>query len=157
MTVGMMWLAGRADHMAGLMAPIQLSSITPVAAEAGAAEGDPRPVFTWEGPWQSVLGLVCSYLPSDEGSAPRLVAGGGKLPFSFISVKGPTRRLVVPLIFGGVGPYDDDHNHDDDNDGDDDNDDDDDDDTDDRQQRLSGRVGHRDRRVSTSAARPEPE
>jgi WD40 repeat protein len=50
--------------------------LTPVAAEAGAAEGDPRPVYTWEGPPASTSSLVRSYAPSN-GGAPRLVAGVG--------------------------------------------------------------------------------
>jgi WD40 repeat protein len=60
--------AGRvAKHMAELPA-----DLTPVAAEAGVAEGDPRPVYTWAGPARNMQGLVRSYTPSD-GGAPRLV------------------------------------------------------------------------------------
>jgi hypothetical protein len=47
-----------------------------VAAEAGAAEGDPRPVYTWAGPSGSEMSLVRSYTPSD-GGVPRLVANVG--------------------------------------------------------------------------------
>jgi WD40 repeat protein len=57
--------------MAGLVGT--LADLTPVAAEAGAAEGDPRPVYTWTGPSGGEEGLLCSYTPSD-GCAPRLVA-----------------------------------------------------------------------------------
>jgi WD40 repeat protein len=50
-----------------------LPDLTPVAVEAGAAEGDPRPVYTWAGPRGKDLSIVRSYTPSD-GGAPRLVA-----------------------------------------------------------------------------------
>jgi WD40 repeat protein len=53
-----------------------MEDLTPVAAEAGAAEGDPRPVYTWAGPWGSELTLVRSFTPSDE-DAPRLIATAG--------------------------------------------------------------------------------
>jgi hypothetical protein len=64
--------------MAGLVGTTALPNLTPVAAEAGAAEGDPRPVYTWEGYADELtrppeMGLICSYTPSD-GGAPRLVA-----------------------------------------------------------------------------------
>jgi hypothetical protein len=62
--------------MAGSAGTRTLPDLTPVAAEAGAAEGDPRPVYTWTGPSGGALGLVCSYPPSD-GGAPRLVADVG--------------------------------------------------------------------------------
>jgi WD40 repeat protein len=62
--------------MAGLDGTALLPDLTPVAAEAGAAEGDPRPVYTWTGPQAIIKGLVCSYRPSD-GGAPRLVADLG--------------------------------------------------------------------------------
>jgi hypothetical protein len=60
--------------MAGLVGAAGLADLTPVAAEAGAgaAEGDPRPVYTWMSPSEGG-GLVGSYLPSD-GGAPRLVS-----------------------------------------------------------------------------------
>jgi hypothetical protein len=60
--------------MAGLVGTTRLADLTPVAAETGPAEGDPRPVYTWEGPGGSRLSLVRSYPPSD-GGAPRLAAG----------------------------------------------------------------------------------
>jgi hypothetical protein len=72
-------VAGRGadQHMAGLVDTVTLPDLTPVAAEAGAAsEGDPRPVYTWEGPWVTRSCLVRSYLPSG-GGAPRLVGGVG--------------------------------------------------------------------------------
>jgi WD40 repeat protein len=55
-----------------------MEDLTPVAPEAGAAEGDPRPVYTWAGHWGTELTLVRSFTPSD-GDAPRLIAtaGGG--------------------------------------------------------------------------------
>jgi hypothetical protein len=56
-----------AKHMAGLVA-----DLTPVAAGEGAAEGDPRPVYTWTGPSGSEMNMVRSYPPFD-GGAPRLV------------------------------------------------------------------------------------
>jgi hypothetical protein len=62
--------------MAGLVGITLQPDLTPVAAEAGAAEGDPRPIYTWAGSSGGVLGFVSSYLPSD-GGAPRLVAVGG--------------------------------------------------------------------------------
>jgi hypothetical protein len=72
-----MLLAGGADqHMAGLVGTMRLAGLTRLAAEAGAAEGDPRPVYTWEGTAGSELSLVRSYLPSD-GGPPRLVADVG--------------------------------------------------------------------------------
>jgi hypothetical protein len=55
--------------MAGLVG----YTLTPVAAEAGAAEGEPRLVYTWAGPQANMPSLVRSYLPSD-GGTPRLVA-----------------------------------------------------------------------------------
>jgi hypothetical protein len=62
--------------MAGSAGTITLPDLTPVAAEAGAAEGDPRPVYTWTGSSGRALGLVGSYSPSG-GGAPRLVADVG--------------------------------------------------------------------------------
>jgi hypothetical protein len=59
--------------MAGLIDTTVLPNLTPVAAEAGAAEGEPRPVYTWEGPLDSTPAIVRSYTPSG-GGAPRLVA-----------------------------------------------------------------------------------
>jgi hypothetical protein len=59
--------------MAGLADMITPADLTPVAAEAGAAEGDPRPVYTWMGSLGSRLSMVGSYPPSG-GGAPRLVA-----------------------------------------------------------------------------------
>jgi WD40 repeat protein len=50
--------------------------LTPGAAEAGWAEGDPRPVYTWAGPSGGEEGIVSSYTPSD-GGAPRLIAEAG--------------------------------------------------------------------------------
>jgi WD40 repeat protein len=61
--------------MAGLVDTTSLGDLTPVAAEARATEGDPRPVYTWEGPPGTKKSMVRSYLPSD-GGAPRLVAAG---------------------------------------------------------------------------------
>jgi WD40 repeat protein len=58
--------------MAGLVGTTVLPDLTPVAAEAGAAEGDPRPVYTWAGPPDRRLGAIRSYPPSG-GGAPRLV------------------------------------------------------------------------------------
>jgi WD40 repeat protein len=52
-----------------------MADLTPVAAEAG-AEGDPRPLYTWAGPWGTGHSLVCSYRPSN-GGAPRLVVVAG--------------------------------------------------------------------------------
>jgi WD40 repeat protein len=61
--------------MEGVIGTIHLGDLRPVAAEAGAAEGDPRPVYTWTAPrWWG--GIVRSYTPSD-GGAPRLVADHG--------------------------------------------------------------------------------
>jgi hypothetical protein len=37
--------------MAGLAGIVGLGDLTPVAAEAGAAKGGPRPVYTWTGRW----------------------------------------------------------------------------------------------------------
>jgi hypothetical protein len=54
----------------------QMTNLAAVAAEAGAAEGDPRPLYTKAGPWGIELSLVRSYPPSD-GGAPRLVATAG--------------------------------------------------------------------------------
>jgi hypothetical protein len=74
-----MWLTGgEADqHMAGLVGTVTLPDLTPLAAEAGAAEGDPRPVYKWVGPSHyGSLRLVRSYPPSG-GGAPRLVADVG--------------------------------------------------------------------------------
>jgi WD40 repeat protein len=66
--------------MAGLGGTVTLADLTPVAAEAGAAEGDPRPVYMWTSPSGDEQGLVRSYTPSG-GGAPRLVVaaavGGG--------------------------------------------------------------------------------
>jgi hypothetical protein len=58
--------------VAGPVGTTVLADLTPVAAEAGAAEGDPRPVYTWVGP-SGHQGRVRSYPPSG-GGAPRLVA-----------------------------------------------------------------------------------
>jgi hypothetical protein len=54
----------------------QMTDLRRVAPEAGAAEGDPRLVFTRSGRWGRELGLVGSYPPSD-GGAPRLVGSAG--------------------------------------------------------------------------------
>jgi hypothetical protein len=62
--------------MAGLVDITVPEDLRPVAAEAGAAEGDPGPVYTWTGPLGRETGLVRSYVPSD-GGAPRLVADVG--------------------------------------------------------------------------------
>jgi hypothetical protein len=62
--------------MADLDGIIHLADLTPLAAEAGAAEGDPRPVYTWAGPSRTDTVNICSYTPSD-GGAPRLVADVG--------------------------------------------------------------------------------
>jgi WD40 repeat protein len=63
--------------MGGLIGTILMPDLTPVAAEAEAAEGDPRPVYTWSSvprPWHFTgRDVLCSFTPSDEG-APRLVA-----------------------------------------------------------------------------------
>jgi hypothetical protein len=67
--------------MAELVGTTGLGDLMPVASEAGAAEGHPRPVYTWTGRWGKDVSLVRSYVPSD-GDAPRLVAvagGGGSL------------------------------------------------------------------------------
>jgi hypothetical protein len=61
--------------MAGLFDTITMPDLRPVAAEAGAAEGDPRLVYTWAGLSKAMMSLARSYLPSD-GGAPRLVAAG---------------------------------------------------------------------------------
>jgi WD40 repeat protein len=54
-------------------ATLYLPDLTPVAAEAGAAEGDPRWVYTCPAqPGQQAL-VLCSYTPTG-GGAPRLVA-----------------------------------------------------------------------------------
>jgi WD40 repeat protein len=53
-----------------------MTDLRRVTAEAGAAEGNPRPLYTWAGPWGSELTLVRSYTPSG-GDAPRLVAAVG--------------------------------------------------------------------------------
>jgi WD40 repeat protein len=58
--------------MAGLVGTTVLADLTPVAAEAGAAEGDPRPVYKWTSPSADEDSMVRSYTPSD-GGAPRLV------------------------------------------------------------------------------------
>jgi hypothetical protein len=73
-------LAGKGYQMAGLASTSGLRGLTPVAAEAGALEGDPRPVYTWAGPTGKGPSLVRSYPPSDGGLAPRLVArvSGGR-------------------------------------------------------------------------------
>jgi hypothetical protein len=66
--------------MAGLVGTVPLPDLTPVAAEAGTAEGDPRPLYSWAGP-RGYTPLIRFYTPSD-GGAPRLVArvrGGGLL------------------------------------------------------------------------------
>jgi hypothetical protein len=72
---GLRWrAAGRRFHpMAGLLGSNGLQDLTPVAAGAGAAEGTPRPVYTWTGRWGKDVSLVGSYPPPD-GGAPRLVA-----------------------------------------------------------------------------------
>jgi WD40 repeat protein len=62
--------------MDGQAGTVVLPDLTPVAAEAGAAEGDPRPIYTWEGPLKARPVTVRSYTPSDGGAA-RLVAGLG--------------------------------------------------------------------------------
>jgi WD40 repeat protein len=54
----------------------QMEDLAPVAPEAGAAEDNPRPLYTWAGPVGGELSLVRSYIPSD-GDAPRLVATAG--------------------------------------------------------------------------------
>jgi hypothetical protein len=60
--------------MSGLIGPIRLEDLTPVPAEAGAAEGDPRLVYSWTGASRyDTFAVVRSYTPSD-GGAPRLVA-----------------------------------------------------------------------------------
>jgi hypothetical protein len=51
--------------MAGLVGTVTLGDLTPVAAEAKAAEGDPRPVYTWAGPSGSEMNIVRSYTLSD--------------------------------------------------------------------------------------------
>jgi hypothetical protein len=64
--------AGRGAGLVGGTAG--LADLTPVkAAEARAAEGDPRPVYTWAGPPGTKMSLVRSYTPS-HGGAPRLIA-----------------------------------------------------------------------------------
>jgi hypothetical protein len=63
--------------MAGLDGTAGLPDLTPVAAEAGAVEGDPRPVYTWAGPPGGWASMAHAYTPSDGGLAPRLVAGSG--------------------------------------------------------------------------------
>jgi hypothetical protein len=67
------WLAAEPHQMAGLVGTTVLADLTPVAAEAGAAEGDIRWVYTWEGLPGNWMSKVRSYPPSD-GGAPRLVA-----------------------------------------------------------------------------------
>jgi hypothetical protein len=64
------WMFGRGAD--------KLADLTPVAAEAGAgaAEGDPRPVYTWAGPPGSRLSSLGSYTPFG-GGPPRLVADVG--------------------------------------------------------------------------------
>jgi hypothetical protein len=59
--------------MAELIATTQLPDLTPVAPEPGAAEGDPRPVYTCQVEEGRSLGPLRSYTPSG-GGAPRLVA-----------------------------------------------------------------------------------
>jgi WD40 repeat protein len=59
--------------MAEMVDTPSLGDLTPVAAKARAAEGDPRPVYTWAGPPGTKMSLVRSFNPSD-GGAPRLVA-----------------------------------------------------------------------------------
>jgi hypothetical protein len=67
----------RAHRKAKPVSSTGLADLTPVAAEAGAAEGDPRPVYTWAGSSRyDTVGVVRSYPPSG-GGAPRLVAGLG--------------------------------------------------------------------------------
>jgi hypothetical protein len=76
------WLAGEPHKMAGLVdtVTLPLPDLTPVAAEAGAAEGGPQQVYTWAGPPGDMPGVVRSYSPSD-GGAPRLVAASGHWDF----------------------------------------------------------------------------
>jgi hypothetical protein len=64
---------GSGQHMAGHADTIILPDLTPVAAEAKAAEGDPRPVYTWAGPSWVKMGMVRSYTAAGGGD-PRLVA-----------------------------------------------------------------------------------
>jgi hypothetical protein len=71
--------------MAGLVGTAALLDLTPVAAEAGAAEGDPRPIYTWEGPAGGEEGIVRSYPPSG-GGAPRLVAVATELSGASLGV-----------------------------------------------------------------------
>jgi WD40 repeat protein len=71
--------------MAGLVGTAGLPDLTPVAAEAGAAQGNPQPVYTWTGPEGGGEGLVRSYTPSD-GGAPRLVAVAGGVPGANLGV-----------------------------------------------------------------------
>jgi WD40 repeat protein len=59
--------------MADLAATLQLPDLTAVAHEGGAAEGDPRPVYTFQSDMNHQRLLVRSYTPSD-GGPPRLVA-----------------------------------------------------------------------------------
>jgi hypothetical protein len=68
--------------MAGLVGTTLLPDLTPVAAEAGVAEGAPRLVYTW------ARSLLRSYTPA-EGGAPRLVAtvsGGEDRYWDFLGV-----------------------------------------------------------------------
>jgi hypothetical protein len=53
-----------------------MADLEPLAAEAGAAEGGPRAVYTWAGPSRTDTASICSYTPSG-GGAPRLVADVG--------------------------------------------------------------------------------
>jgi hypothetical protein len=59
--------------MAELIGTTAWTDLTPVAAEAGVVEGDPRLVYTWGGPTSGWLRIIRSYTPSADG-APRLVA-----------------------------------------------------------------------------------
>jgi hypothetical protein len=68
--------------MEGLVGTFRPPDLRPVAAEAGAVEGEPRPLYTWEVPRDSSIGLVRSYTPSD-GGAPRLVV---RLRWGFLGV-----------------------------------------------------------------------
>jgi WD40 repeat protein len=59
--------------MAGLVGTVTLADLTPVTGKTGAAEGGPRPIYTWAGPSGGEEGTVRSYPPSG-GAATRLVA-----------------------------------------------------------------------------------
>jgi WD40 repeat protein len=60
--------------MAGLVAAPRVWDLTPVAPGVEGAEGDPRPLFTWEpnGGQSNGYRVLGSSLPSD-GGAPRLI------------------------------------------------------------------------------------